>query len=166
MNTPTTLQEAKQVCPTTTQRLVREGALLVDVREPGEVAALAFNVPDIINMPLLALEHRWTELPKDRDIVLVCESGARSLKATYYLQFQGFTRVSNMEGGIAKWLLKGFPVVGQRLAAPTAATGCCGSTAAASEPAGSCCAPVAPAASTGCCASTAAETAPTRAGCC
>lgn len=69
VNPQTPLEEATQVCPTTTQRLVREGALLVDVREPNEVAALAFNVPDIVNIPLLALEQRWSELPKDRDIV-------------------------------------------------------------------------------------------------
>lgn len=94
-----TLGEAKQVCPTTTQRLVREGALLVDVRERTEVASLAFDVPAIVNIPLFEMEQRWGELPKDRELVLVCESGERSLKATYYLQFQGFTRVSNMEGG-------------------------------------------------------------------
>ncbi|MEQ6474521.1 rhodanese-like domain-containing protein [Comamonas sp. wu1-DMT] len=97
-----TLGEAKQVCPTTTQRLVREGALLVDVRERTEVASLAFDVPAIVNIPLFEMEQRWGELPKDRELVLVCESGERSLKATYYLQFQGFTRVSNMEGGAAQ----------------------------------------------------------------
>ncbi|MDZ7812940.1 MAG: rhodanese-like domain-containing protein [Ideonella sp.] len=130
MTHTTPLEEAKQVCPTTTQRLVREGALLLDVREPGEVAALAFNVPDVVNIPLLALEQRWAELPKDRDIVVVCESGARSLKATYFLQFHGFTRVSNMEGGILKWMRKNFPVIGQRhmtTESASATTGCCGS---------------------------------------
>lgn len=135
------LEEAKQVCPTTTQRLVREGALLVDVRERNEVAALAFNVPEVVNIPLLELEQRWSELPKDRDIVLVCENGARSLKATYYLQFQGFTRVSNMEGGIVKWMGKNFPVIGQRLQTPAASTGCCGSTGAAPAASAACCEP-------------------------
>lgn len=124
------LEEAKQLCPTTAQRLVREGALLLDVRDRNEAAALAFNVPEMVNIPLLELEKRWDELPMDRDIVLVCENGARSLKATYYLQFQGFTRVSNLEGGILKWLSKSFPVVGQRHQGPVASTGCCGGIAA------------------------------------
>ena len=147
------LEEAKQVCPTTTQRLVREGALLVDVRERNEVAALAFNVPEVVNIPLLELEQRWPELPKDRDIVLVCENGARSLKATYYLQFQGFTRVSNMEGGIVKWMGKNFPVIGQRHRAPAASTGCRGSTGAAPAASAACCEPSSDVASvrTGCC---------------
>ncbi|MEN9436359.1 MAG: hypothetical protein RIR09_1014 [Pseudomonadota bacterium] len=56
------LEEAKQVCPTTTQRLVREGALLMDVRDRNEVAALAFNVPDIVNVSLLDLEQRWAHV--------------------------------------------------------------------------------------------------------
>jgi rhodanese-related sulfurtransferase len=143
------LEEAKQVCPTTTQRLVREGALLVDVRDRNEVAALAFNVADIVNIPLLELEQRWAELPKERDIVLVCENGDRSLKATYYLQFQGFTRVSNMEGGILKWMSKNFPVIGQRHQATAASTSCCAGAA----PAAACCEPTPDAASvrTGCC---------------
>ena len=130
MNDHQTLEEAKQVCPTTTQRLVREGALLVDVRERTEVASLAFDVPAIVNIPLFELEQRWSELPKDRELVLVCESGVRSLKATYYLQFQGFTRVSNLEGGLLKWMRKGFAVIGQRYEAPAAATSSCCSGAA------------------------------------
>lgn len=155
------LEEAKQVCPTTTRRLLGEGALLVDVREPGEVAVLAFNVPDIVNIPLLALEQRWNELPRDRDIVLVFENGTRSLKATYYLQFHGFTRVSNMEGGILRWMGKNFPVTGQRHQAPVAATGCCGGT----DETSACCAPATPAVASGCCVSTT-SAAPARTGCC
>jgi rhodanese-related sulfurtransferase len=52
------LEEAKQVCPTTTRRLVGEGALLVDVRERAEVARTAFDVPAIVNIPLTELEQR------------------------------------------------------------------------------------------------------------
>lgn len=121
------LEEAKQVCPTTTRRLVGEGALLVDVRERAEVARTAFDVPNIVNIPLAELEQRWSELPKDREIVLVCETGERSLKATYYLQFHGFTRVSNMQNGLLKWMRKGFPVIGERYETPVAsASSCCG----------------------------------------
>ncbi|HAX21871.1 MAG TPA: hydrolase [Hydrogenophaga sp.] len=123
------LEEAKQVCPTATRRLVSEGALLVDVRERADVARTAFDVPAIVNIPLLELEQRWGELPKDRELVLVCETGDRSLKATYFLQFHGFTRVSNMQDGLLKWIRKGFPVIGERYEAPVAAasarTGCC-----------------------------------------
>ena len=134
------LEEAREVCPTTTRRLIGEGALMLDVREPGEVAAFAFDVPDILAIPMSELEQRWSEVPRDRDVVVVCEVGVRSLKATYYLQFNGYTRVSNMDGGIVKWARKGFPVKGQQPAASASATGCCGAASeTASASAGSCC---------------------------
>lgn len=141
------LDEAKEVCPTTTLHMSRVGALLVDVRERDEIDGLAFDVPDLVVMPISEFERRCAELPRDRDLVMVCRVGERSLKATYYLMYQGYT---NMEGGIAKWARKGFPVKGNASAAiASAATGCCGraapttsvggeSTLAASE---SCCAP-------------------------
>ncbi|QCB48478.1 rhodanese-like domain-containing protein [Hydrogenophaga sp. PAMC20947] len=122
------LEEAKEVCPTTTRRLLGEGATLLDVREPSEVAAFAFDVPGVINIPLSKLEQRWAEVPSDRPVVLVCDTGARSLKATYFLQFHGHTNVSNLGGGIVKWCVKGFPVKGQR-AAGSDATGCCAPSA-------------------------------------
>ena len=119
------LQEAKEVCPTTTRRLIGEGAVLVDVREPGEIASIAFDAPDILHIPMSELEQRWSEVPKNREVVLVCQVGARSLKATYFLQYHGYTQVSNMAGGIKKWVRKGFPVKGQLLAVGTCAGGCC-----------------------------------------
>lgn len=113
------LQEAKEVCPTVTRRMAAEGALLVDVRELGEVRALVFDVPVIVNMALSELENRWSELPRDRELVMVCQNGERSLKAAYFLQFQGYTQVSIMGGGIRKWMQKGLPVIGQRIDAVT-----------------------------------------------
>ena len=108
-------QETKEGCPTITRRMAAEGALLVDVREPGEGQALALDMPAIVNMSLSALESRWSELPRDRELVMVCQSGERSLKAAYFLQFHGYTQVSNMGGGILKWMQKGLPVIGQRI---------------------------------------------------
>lgn len=150
------LDEAEQVCPTTTRRLVGEGALLVDVRERAEVARTAFDVPAIVNIPLFELEQRFGELPKDRQLVLVCESGERSLKGTYFLQFHGFSRVYSMEDGLLKWMRKGFPVIGERyeVSAATAASSCCGGSAApelAAAPTGCCGAGTDPTAKTGCC---------------
>ncbi len=175
MNTVRPLEEAKQVCPTTTRRLIQEGALLVDVREPNEVARLAFDVPAIVNIPLSALEQRWSELPKDRELVLVCEVGSRSLKATYYLQYQGFTQVSNMEGGIQKWVRKGFPVIGDANEAlavmERAPGGCCGeSTPASGAQASACCDNTAtrssPRAASACCGGSTPAANPLASACC
>ena len=122
------LQEAREVCPTSTRRLITAGALLVDVREPEELTSCAFDVPAVVNIPLSELEQRWSEVPKDREVVLVCHVGERSLKATYFLQYHGYTNVSNMAGGLAKWVRKGFPVTGQLAtdSGTSSASCCCG----------------------------------------
>jgi rhodanese-related sulfurtransferase len=141
MNARVELPAAREVCPTTTRRLLAEGALLVDVRELAEVAQLAFDVPGLVLMPLSELQQRYAELPRDRDLVLVCQVGERSLKATYFLMYQGYTRVSNMQGGLYKWANKGFPIQGARAASDigsTATMGCCGSAAPA-EASSTCC---------------------------
>lgn len=161
MNARVDLPAAREVCPTTTRRLLAEGALLVDVRERAEVARIAFDVPALLQMPLSEFERRFDELPRDRPLVLACESGPRSLKATYFLMYQGFTDVANMDGGLAKWARKGFPVTGAATAAEPTATACCGGTAAASAccdsssaptTAGACC-EATPASTTGSCCS-------------
>ncbi|MBZ9700901.1 MULTISPECIES: rhodanese-like domain-containing protein [unclassified Mesorhizobium] len=137
--------EARQICPTTTRRRVAEGALLLDVREQAEIDRLAFDVPNIIRIPLGELEKRYVELPRDRELVLACQSGGRSLKATYFLMFQGFDKVANMEGGMAKWASKGFPVKGEASSQQPGAhdAGGCGcGTSPSGE--GSCCGSAAP----------------------
>ncbi|MEO8654795.1 MAG: rhodanese-like domain-containing protein [Ramlibacter sp.] len=123
MNERVDLSQAREVCPTTTRRLIAEGALLVDVRELSEVAQVAFDLPGVVLLPLSELEQRFAELPRDRDLVLVCREGDRSLKATYFLMYQGYERVANMEGGLYKWARKGFPIKGAQ-PAPAATAGC------------------------------------------
>jgi rhodanese-related sulfurtransferase len=158
MNARVELPPAREVCPTTTRRMLGEGALLVDVRELAEVAQVAFDVPGVLLMPLSELEQRYAELPRDRQLVLVCAVGERSLKATYFLMYQGYTQVANMEGGLMKWARKGFPIRGTAYvtdAAAAAATGCCGAPAA--EPVQ---------AITSCCGGAAAAKSPAKSSCC
>lgn len=142
------LGDAEQICPTTTRRRLAEGAVLVDVREAAEIERLAFDVENVITLPMSELETRYGELPRDRDLVLVCAVGVRSLKATYFLMYHGFTRVANMDGGIAKWAAKGFPVKGDIPAQEAGDAGpCCGGDKKAGDE--KCCEP-SPAAG-GCC---------------
>lgn len=123
------LAEAREVCPTTSQRLLREGALLVDVREPDEVAQVGFGGCEVVNIPLSEFEARWREVPRDRDVILACAIGERSLKATYFLIYQGYERVANMRPGIGRWAERGFPITGsaENIATAEAASACCGS---------------------------------------
>uniref|UniRef100_A0A7C1NS20 Rhodanese-like domain-containing protein n=1 Tax=Agrobacterium albertimagni TaxID=147266 RepID=A0A7C1NS20_9HYPH len=124
------LAEAREVCPTTSERLLREGALLVDVREPDEVAQVGFGGCEVINIPLSELEARWREVPRDRDVILACAIGERSLKATYFLMYQGYERVANMRPGIGRWAKRGFPITGsaENIATMEEVSTCCGGT--------------------------------------
>ena len=121
------LDEAKEVCPTTTQSLLKQGYTLVDVRERDDSARLAFDVANLIIMPLSELEQRYAELPTDRPLILACQNGSRSLRATYYLMNKGYTNVTNMKFGMARWVARGFPILGDPGELPTTtSSGCCG----------------------------------------
>jgi len=122
------MKEAKEICPTTTMGKIKEGALIVDVREKDEVNELAYDVPNIINIPLSEFEDRFNEIPKNKDIVMVCRGGGRSLKTTYFLMNAGYENVSNMSGGILKWVSKGFPTKGNITSVDSQSGGCCGSS--------------------------------------
>ena len=117
----------KEICPTTTQVWVRNGAVLVDVREKAEVETLSYNVPNIINIPLSEFESRYEEVPKDKEVVMVCRSGGRSLRAAGFLVNHGYDKVVNMKHGIIRWVQKGFPTKGDNsdIIALTADTACC-----------------------------------------
>ncbi|MCX7799591.1 MAG: rhodanese-like domain-containing protein [Fimbriimonadales bacterium] len=78
-----------------------ERPLLVDVREPDETAVSV--LPEALCIPMDSLPDRLQELPKDREIVLVCRSGARSGACTRFLLQQGFTKVRNLRGGMIAW---------------------------------------------------------------
>ena len=114
----------KEICPTTTQEWVKNGALLVDVREKDEVATLAYDVPNIINIPLSEFEERFNEIPKDKDVVMVCKRGGRSLRAAGFLVNHGYINVVNMQHGIERWVQKGFPTKGDTASA-TGDGSCC-----------------------------------------
>ena len=81
------------------------------------------------------LFRSWQEVPRDRDVILACAMGERSLKATYFLIYQGYTRVANMRPGIARWVARGFPITGSAdaVASSEAASSCCGGSAAAPD---------------------------------
>jgi rhodanese-related sulfurtransferase len=92
-----------------THLINREDALVVDVREPGEYGA--GHVLGARNVPLSRLaDAADLGKRKDRPLILYCDSGDRSGKATSLLKKQGFARVVNLSGGIGAWQQAGLPV--------------------------------------------------------
>jgi NADPH-dependent 2,4-dienoyl-CoA reductase/sulfur reductase-like enzyme/rhodanese-related sulfurtransferase len=74
-----------------------KGALLLDVRQPLEL--VVESVPGAINIPLGQLRARLDELPRDREILIICRSGGRAYFATRILLQNGF-RARTLSGGM------------------------------------------------------------------
>jgi rhodanese-related sulfurtransferase len=98
----------EEVDPATANALVDDGALLLDVRNPDEWAV--GHAPAALTLPLPDLAARFTELPVDRRIAVICRSGARSARATEALVGAGYDAV-NVAGGMQAWAAAGLPVV-------------------------------------------------------
>jgi rhodanese-related sulfurtransferase len=83
--------------------------VLLDVREPWE-RALASISPSL-HIPMNEVPHRLGELPRDREVVVYCHSGTRSLLVAAYLEGEGFRGVANLDGGIDRWSVEVDPKV-------------------------------------------------------
>lgn len=82
--------------------------LLIDVRSSGEY--YAEHVAGAHLIPLDQFAAQAADLPKDKPIILVCHSGARSAQAAGYLTRQGFEKVYNLEGGTPACARAGLPI--------------------------------------------------------
>jgi hydroxyacylglutathione hydrolase len=82
---------------------------VIDVR--GEAEYGAGHLPQVPNIPLGYLLDRLDEIPRDRPVVLQCQTGARSAIGAGLLRARGMDLVSNLRGGFAHWEAAGYPVV-------------------------------------------------------
>lgn len=73
-----------------------DGAFLLDVRQPVEL--VVESVPGAVNIPLPQLRARLGELPRDREIAIICRSAQRAYYATRILVQNGF-KARNISGG-------------------------------------------------------------------
>ena len=94
-------------------------AELAERRQAGEVAVIdvrghaeweAGHLPGVENIPVGYLADHLDELPRDRPVVVHCQSGARSAIAASVLRARGFTNIVNLAGGFAEWQARGHPV--------------------------------------------------------
>ena len=104
------MSNIREVSPAAALGLIKKGALLVDVREPGEVARKSFDVPDIMLIPLREIERRYKEIPANRKVIVACNSGSRSSMAMRTLMNHGFSKAVNMQYGMSGWSREGLPV--------------------------------------------------------
>jgi rhodanese-related sulfurtransferase len=84
------------------------GALLVDVREPWEFEEV--RAPGALLLPLGEFTRRYSELPQERDLLIICHSGYRSMQAATFLLRHGYSQVANVAGGMEEWEYAGLPI--------------------------------------------------------
>lgn len=86
------------------QKLDKGEAVLIDVREPWEVQTA--SVAGAKNIPMGEVASRQQELDPEKNILVMCHHGVRSLKVTNWLREHGFEKAQSIRGGIDAWSKK------------------------------------------------------------
>lgn len=86
---------------TAAAQLLQAGVLLIDVREDAEVATC--RVGGSRHIPMRQIPENLATLPRDRQILVLCHHGGRSMRVTQFLRANGFGQASNVAGGIDAW---------------------------------------------------------------
>lgn len=81
---------------------------LIDVRTLEEMAQAAID--GAVAIPLAVLPLRAQEVPKNKEVVFYCRSGARSGQACMFMRQQGYKQLYNLRGGIIGWAQLGLPL--------------------------------------------------------
>jgi rhodanese-related sulfurtransferase len=108
---PALRQGGRRATPLQVTQLINRGKTTVlDVRSADEFAG--GHLRDAKNIPLADLATRIGELDKskNRTVVVVCQTGARSDKAAKQLAAAGFEDVWSLDGGVAAWQAAGLPL--------------------------------------------------------
>lgn len=93
------------------QRINREKAVVVDVREAEEY--VTGHITNAKNIPLAQLDERLPQVAKNKSVpvVLVCEKGARAVRAEAMAKKLGYEKAQALAGGMKGWRNAGMPVV-------------------------------------------------------
>lgn len=86
--------------------LARGEVLLVDVREPHELAMA--RIPEAVNVPLSSFDPDAIPDPAGRKVVFLCAGGVRSAQALAIAQSCGKPYDSHVAGGIKAWAMAGY----------------------------------------------------------
>ncbi|BDI29571.1 hypothetical protein CCAX7_16220 [Capsulimonas corticalis] len=92
--------------------IAHDGAYLLDVRGFDEFAS--GHASWAVCIPLADLERRASEIPSDRPVMLMCQSGRRSAMAAERLRALGMDNIVDVAGGFAAWERAGLPAIKQR----------------------------------------------------
>jgi rhodanese-related sulfurtransferase len=79
----------------------RTKVFLLDVRTPGEYGQ--GHIPGAVLIPMTQVPGRLEEIPREKKVVVVCASGARSAAVARFLDGKGYPWVANLQGGVFDW---------------------------------------------------------------
>ncbi len=82
----------------------RPRPLLLDVRENWEFETC--KIDGSIQIPMNTIPARIQELEEDAEIVCICHHGARSMQVAAYLEHHGFSKITNLTGGVHAWAVQ------------------------------------------------------------
>ena len=100
--------QVKDLTPEEVSKGMADGRyLLVDVREPNEVAVEAY--PGAVVVPLTGFDPRDIPDPQGKQVVFACRSGKRSVTASLAAQAAGLAYDQHLAGGILGWKAAGLP---------------------------------------------------------
>lgn len=88
----------------------REDLFLLDVRSEGEYSGELGHVGNAMLIPLDELRERLQEVPNDKPVITICQSGKRSAMAAQILLKSGIDQAANLAGGMIQWHRLGLPV--------------------------------------------------------
>ncbi len=82
------------------------GTFYLDVRTPMEFSST--HIKGFKNIPVDQVPNRLSEIPKDKQVVVICQSGGRSQSAVRFLTSNGYNDILNVAGGIGAWRMNRF----------------------------------------------------------
>ncbi|MDH4263849.1 MAG: rhodanese-like domain-containing protein [Spirochaetia bacterium] len=116
----------EEINPNEVYKKVNEGhdILMLDVREPDEYDHIRIENSVLIPRGILENGHvghnyqkeaQSLEDSKNKEVIVVCRSGVRSLHSAKFLKDKGFQNVKSMQYGVIGWAQNGYPVNGKIL---------------------------------------------------
>ena len=115
------ISHVSQMFPWDLHNLIQQKSdiILLDIREPYEFES--FNIENSLNVPRGLLEpacdygydetQPWLVRSREKEIIVICRSGNRSVLAAYVMQLMGFNNVKSLKSGIKGWNDAFFPLV-------------------------------------------------------
>lgn len=104
------LKGVKHILPEDAQEAINnKEAVMVDVRNDYEVKAA--HIADSLFLPMWNLQELMMGLPRDKNVILLCNEGINSTHIAHFMAGQGFNNLTNLDGGITAWKERNLPYV-------------------------------------------------------